>query len=322
LKRVYFVYECEKTDPLFQRALSEVLYLSGEIALGSEDFIPLSEEEKFEDNLRNQDEHKYCLYLLYKVHHFLELIYSVKVLKMGGDFVKDESGLIWLNNISRVQFKNLTINTKDDGRPRNLDNLIRMEDEKVSQELEKHFKDLERREAVKLINNIMQQHFENMKKNAGLDFAEAYYEDDISDEVFSKIHPDAPFKLSDLLKSKLTYSEIKEFIIKNSAQLGKHNKYFYDGKSVKLPTKEHHQGISSKVIPGASIRKSESSIIIKNSVLTSENDRQITLPNLRIPLIKIPNQTRSQSIGDIRTSRLKKHSDTGNGAVTEDLSTG
>lgn len=51
----------------------------------------------------------------------------------------------------------------------------------------------------------MRQHYENAKKSVGVELAEQYYEDDISDEVFSKIHPEAKFKLSDLLKNKLSY---------------------------------------------------------------------------------------------------------------------
>ena len=323
MKRVYFVYENEKSDPLFQRAAIEILHLNGEIPLGSEDYIPLNEEEKFEENLKCENEEKYCLYLLYKIYHYLEMVHAVKILKMGGDFVRDETGLVWVVNISRVQFKNLTINTKEDDKPRNLEQLIKLEDEKVSHELEKHFKDLERREAVKLINNIMQQHFENMKKNIGLDVVEIYYEDDLSDDVFARIHPDAPFKLSELLKSKLTYQEIKDFIIKNASKLIKHNKYYYDGKNVKLPTKDYHQGLTSKLVPGASIRKSESSAIIRNSILSNENDNHTSLKSFKIPPINISKQGRSNSVADLRRGRIYNNGEPNYRVpTTEDISTG
>lgn len=46
----------------------------------------------------------------------------------------------------------------------------------------------------------MHQLYENARKYRN-DFEEIYYDDDISDEAFSMIHPNAKFRLSEVLRS-------------------------------------------------------------------------------------------------------------------------
>ena len=227
MTRVYFVFDNEKNNSLFWRAQNEILFLNGEIPQASEDFISLFEEERFEEELKSQSEENYCLYILFKIAHFLEAMYCTKILRMGGDFIKDDQGLFWLINISRVQYKVLgnfqrseDVGMKyliDDSLP-NYDNL------KSESNPEEELKESERKESIKLLNNIMLQYYELLRK-PGSEFVRAFYEDDISDEVFAKIHLDAPFRLSELLKSKLSFEDIRNFVINNSKQLQKASHY-------------------------------------------------------------------------------------------------
>mmetsp|Transcript_12218 Transcript_12218/g.10516 ORF Transcript_12218/g.10516 Transcript_12218/m.10516 type:complete len:96 (-) Transcript_12218:670-957(-) len=79
----------------------------------------------------------------------------------------------------------------------------------------------------------MRNHYEQAKKNVGIEINENYYEDNISDEAFAKIHPDAKFRFSDLLKNKLSYEEIKDFVSKHADDLGKAHKFYRKGKEVR-----------------------------------------------------------------------------------------
>lgn len=238
--QAFFDYKIDKNDPLFERAKFEILFLNGDLPQASEDYIPLGEEEKFEEDLKNASPKKYCQYLLFKIAHFLEVISYVKVNKMIGDFVKDEFGFYWLINLSKVQYKILSGTGRDEVQTKNVDAFVKEENSRLTVELEAHYRNIERREAVKLLNDIMQQHYESIKKKVNLkNLVENYYEDNISDEVFAKIHPDAPFKLSDLLRNKLKYEEIRDFVIRNCDKL-QGDKYFRDGSTVSKAVKHSH----------------------------------------------------------------------------------
>lgn len=119
LTRVYFVYNREKDNPLFKRAHIEIRYLTGSITRSSDEYISPADELKFEEELRINNEREYCLYILCKIHHFLEVVYDVKIFKMGGDFTKDETGLMWLTNVSRLQYQIVETDAKGDTPMRN-----------------------------------------------------------------------------------------------------------------------------------------------------------------------------------------------------------
>jgi len=109
MQRVYFVYEREKQHLLFERCRIEIQILNKEIPKASQQYIPLHEEERFEEELRETDPQTYYLYLLMKIYHFIEIMHGIRVTKMGADFTQDPFGTIWLMNISRVQYERINI---------------------------------------------------------------------------------------------------------------------------------------------------------------------------------------------------------------------
>lgn len=260
--QAFFAYNIDKKDPLFDRAKLEIQYLNGDLPQASEDYIPLGEEEKFEEDLKNASPKRYCQYLLFKIAHFLEIVSSVRVSKMIGDFVKDEFGFYWLINLSKVQYKILSGNGREENQAKNVDAFVKEENSRLTNELEAHYRNIGRREAVKLLNDIMQQHYESVKKKVNVKFmVENYYEDNISDEVFAKIHPDAPFKLSDLLRNKLKYEEIRDFVIRNCGKL-QGDQYFRDGSTVSKAVKHSHE---SEVLR-YKINQNEDSVMRSSSI--------------------------------------------------------
>lgn len=114
----------------------------------------------------------------------------------------------------------------------------------------------------------MRQHYETTKKNVGLELAENYYDDAISDDVFAKIHPDANFKLSDLLKSKLSYNEIKHFVITHAGDLAKSNQFYHGGKEVRP---------STRAIPSTLSRTTPTLLYAKQSIPNSSVSRTTPL---------------------------------------------
>ena len=266
-QRVYFVHEREKNSPLFSRALVEVRILNGEILRVSEDYISPIDEQKFEEDLKLNNEKNYCLYLLMKIYHFLEIVYGIRVLKMGADFLKDDLGIIWLLNISRLQYKQLEVALKDDAPIRQSDGLLMFEGKDgFAQEVEGRYRDVEMHETVKLLNNILKQHYENIRRVVKSDIPEAYYDEGITDELFIRLHPNAPFKLSELLRSSFTYEEIRAFVLKNARKLLYPNSNVNQGMSPELLAKFSGSSTTPKAVPGVIIKKSEKPMMNVSSV--------------------------------------------------------
>ena len=262
--KVYFLYDKEQDRELFNRAKIEILIINGDIPKASEEYISLGDEEHFEEMLKASNEESFCMYTLYKIVHFLEIIAGVKILRMAAEFVKDEGGFFWLLNLSDVKHVSYQQNVREELQIKNVDKLLQEENNKLSQELEVYYRNLERKEAVKLLNNIMKQHYDAQKKKIGLDdYVESYFNDDISDDLFAKIHPDAPFKLSELLKTKSRYDEIREFILKNTGRLQSERHIREGALVVSKPALRSSQNLSLNQFRG-SLTSRQGSKSIKN----------------------------------------------------------
>jgi len=305
MKRIFFVYVREKDNPLFSRAQNEIAFLNGEIAQASEDYIPISEEEKFEEELKITNFEKFGTYILMKIYHFIYVFYGIQILRMEAEFVMDENGIPWLVNISRVHHKGGPTQIKGEI-SKTVTNVVKDQNDKLTMELEKHFKELERKEAVKLLNTILQQKYENAKRIHGINMLEVYYEDDLNDELFAKIHPDAPFRLSDLLRTELSYEQIREYILKNSNKLLNPNKYINNGKSPAFPTKSSSTDSILK-IPGLTIRQPELGINLSSPTGASVLDKSKNLSGVKTPnsIVRIKPYSRNSSTPLLAKSQLK-----------------
>lgn len=230
--------------------------------------------------------------------------------KFVGEFVKDESGFYWLINISRIQYDLLQERNPEDLHMKNVENIVKEENSKLTTELEAHYKNLERKEAAKLLNDIMQQHYDSMKKNLNFKMIENYYDDNISDDVFHKIHPDAPFKLSELLRCKIKYEDIRDFVVKNCDRL-RGERYYKDGNTISKAVKHYH---SQDHDPNQSIAIKETSfrshsVQRNNSVSYRQNNSSGFLPNMKgMQQSKMGRSTTSVDRGRSRSPSPYKYS--------------
>ena len=119
------------------------MYLNGDIPKASEDFIPVIEEEKFEEEMRIENEEQYCFYVLIKIYHFLEVFHGIKIIKMAGDFVKDDTNLIWLTNISKVSYELKPTKTRDGQAYKDMGEFVKDHNERTHEELEKQYQKIE-----------------------------------------------------------------------------------------------------------------------------------------------------------------------------------
>jgi len=299
LQRVYFVYDREKENPLFRRALQEVRFLNGEIFKASEDYIPPIEEMRFEEELKGKNEKEYCLYLLYKIYHFLFKVHNIKITKMGGDFVRDEGGLVWLINISRVQYEALDVDSDDDLPTKNME---APDKDDLAQRLESHYKEVERIEAIRLLNNILCQHYENIKKYlSGQDLQEVYYEDSLTDEIFLKLHPHAPFGLSDILRSRVSFDKIRTFIINDTRKILYPHRSRDEGKSLELLAKQTYASCPPRIVPGMVIKKHKEEAPNYHHLVPTKIDASLVMRQKERSMLKTP---LTQSMGNHKRLRM------------------
>jgi len=199
MQRVYFVYEKDKKDPLFQRSLLEIRYLNGEIPRASEEFFPLLEEEEFEEKLFQNDPNQYYLYLMMKIHHFVAIMHDVRITKMSGDFVNDNnSGTRWLMNISRVQYENLpkkvepqkeeTQYAKIQSQFQDFENLVIPEPNSAS------LNNPKKAEIVKALNVEIREQYEKLKYHTGMELKNGELDESATLENFVKLYESGAYK--------------------------------------------------------------------------------------------------------------------------------
>eukprot|EP00825_Cyclidium_porcatum_P018528 TRINITY_DN2112_c0_g1_i1.p1 TRINITY_DN2112_c0_g1~~TRINITY_DN2112_c0_g1_i1.p1 ORF type:complete len:345 (-),score=56.19 TRINITY_DN2112_c0_g1_i1:335-1369(-) len=84
---------------------------------------------------------------------------------------------------------------------------------KLPEQLELKFQDRKDSDVIKKFSDLMMQDYEKHKKQLGIENTKKKTNDDeISDEIFAKIHPTYKFKLSELLKGKNNMQQIKQLI--------------------------------------------------------------------------------------------------------------
>ena len=209
MQRVYFVLDRETQHPLFDRASKESQQFHGDILQVSEDYIPVHEEEKFEQELMHSDQNTYCCYLLMKIYHFMETIQGFRILRMGADFVKDRNGAIWLVNICRLQFQSLPNKGKNAIQTRGMSLLGLDVVQRIPEELPDITEDSERKEEVDFLVNMMKSKYEEAKITYGLAKPPRIdCEDDISNNIFSILYPEIPVKLSTILEISTKHEDL------------------------------------------------------------------------------------------------------------------
>ena len=233
MQRVYFVYEREKKDPLFERSRLEISYLNGEIPKASQDHIPLHEEEEFEEQLERKDRAKYHIYILMKIYHFLDIMWNLKIVKMGADFIKDHQGVTWLVNISRLQYEQVqkdaeateqkSMENKAENKAENKNSggeVVYLNGKPMR--ISGRSKSLASSQSYKVMNNAMQQHYDGMKNTLGVNLEESNDEEDkkITREAFVRLNNQtATMKVSDVLPRQFTVDSIRNFYKVSSQKL-------------------------------------------------------------------------------------------------------
>lgn len=104
---------------------------------------------------------------------------------------------------------------------------------------------------------MLSQHYMNIKKTTGFDVHEVYYEEDLTDDMFVRLHPKAPFGLIDILRKRVCYDDIREFLILDTTKLLYPNKAKSGGKNLDVYSKYTYIGSPPRIMPGMILKRVE-----------------------------------------------------------------
>ena len=199
--RVYFFYDEEKSKPLFEKSMKEILYLNGDLAKASEEYIPVAEEELFEFTLRQQNPEQYCLYMVYKIVHYLEIISGVRVRKLVAEFVKDSAGVYWLIDVFKLDYKELGTK-KEEGAASKIS--IEGSLQQIGNSESKIDVVPILPERVAMVGSIGKKNYEKLRNKLNLNnqaIQRKLQEEEDSENTFSYLYPESDFTLRDLQKN-------------------------------------------------------------------------------------------------------------------------
>lgn len=216
--RIYFNYEEDKLKPHFVKSMKEILFLNGELAKASMDYIPIEEEEAFEYSLKASNPKQYCLYTVYKIVHFLEIISKIRVRKLRADFVRDVLGNFWLIDISHLDYQEIK-NKKTSRKVVASEEEVPEIDPERLRELDNKLEANPKLKAkITNVREMIKDHFEKTRIKFGLHDRglERKFRDEIwSEQAFSHFHPETSFTLKEILNGEVNQQKLRKFIQSN-----------------------------------------------------------------------------------------------------------
>lgn len=142
--------------------------------------------------------------------NFIETFHLCRILVMKTSWLIDDLDNLYLMNVSELQhmfYERKYLTTE--GYVKKLQEKAELKLQ-LPEQLEQKFQDRKDSEVIKKFADVMMEDYERHKKQLGIENTKKKTNDDeISDEIFAKIHPTFKFKLSDLLKGNNNIQQIK-----------------------------------------------------------------------------------------------------------------
>ena len=110
--RVKFVYEKEKHKELFAKSLSEICALTNLRPPQEDKELNLADQEsyQFEVDLKKRNFTEYSYFLTYKIVHYIEAFYGMKIEKFIAEYLKDDFNNLWLMNCCHIKSYDPNVN--------------------------------------------------------------------------------------------------------------------------------------------------------------------------------------------------------------------
>lgn len=156
------------------------------------------QEDTAEELLCFEQPEKYCLLLLQRIAYFLEYYCQFELLRMKGEFMKDDNGKIWLTWATKVAVRQMKSKQGQNEKKEGFSYAFNRQE--LMEELESAGEPrLESHEAQRLAK-FMSDHYEVIKTNTGVN---KLFERDPPDlktnEAFARLRPMTPYTFEELL---------------------------------------------------------------------------------------------------------------------------
>jgi hypothetical protein len=224
LIRVEYALEKDSSHLLYQKALDYVLYLKDDQLNEVHGFAEATEEDYYEESLKNKNMYEYCQYSLYKVVHYIEAFTGTKICKMVAEFgLEQATNLVYLVNANKISFKE----TKKDYVLRKIYLSDAETRERINNDLngsKKSFKN----EILTAFQEFMVKTYGHVKATSKITEVEnkdIYSDDSDTDKAFKEINPKAPFNLSDFLQNRVEVPKFVEWLAMRAGVGGNSNVY-------------------------------------------------------------------------------------------------
>lgn len=224
--------------------------------------------------------------MMMKIFHFVQVVHGIKLVKMCGEFVTDAFDVLYLTNVSRLQYQSKGTRLEDENHIKGMSFLNLETEEQCLQEYNETLQDLQRKKEVGVLTDLMQKQYENVKKNLGIDDTLLHHQEDISNNIFSQLYPNAPLKLSMLLKSGPKQANSRHIPSDASFKVSSSPFMQDDERQLNGPVRGIHLGMSK--ITSTAQNSHNSSII---GTLTSRNTIKSRILKLRGDLSTDTNRT-------------------------------
>ena len=158
-----------KQDPLYMRAQNDIAIMNGDIAYYSTDFVSMEDEDIYQEKLKNTNFNDFCRYMFYKIHIFIEKFYSILIIKVYNEFIKDETNCVYYINAFNLKFEAL-----DKGfllGEEFYKNMLNDPVIKETERLRKQYAELQKNELHGLFAKVFYQDYEQLKTNTGFFFS-------------------------------------------------------------------------------------------------------------------------------------------------------
>lgn len=213
-----YIYEREKEKDLFKRSLSDICFLSNMHSPNEDRPMNIMDQEtlQFEIDLKKSDLNDYCYYMTYKIVHYIEAFYGVKISKFIAEYLQDDFNNFWLMNCCHIKYKETAALPEADYILKKVNLIDAEQKNQLVKDLEAFYNKAPKSRKKKIDKNYQRfmANYEQTKEQLGIDLNAKTPEDSFSDNVFKNLNPNNPQTLTNILKNSHK-THLKRYVLQN-----------------------------------------------------------------------------------------------------------
>ncbi len=224
--KIDFDFERDHKKELYEKARDYIYYLTQEREPELEGYDYATEEDYFEEGLKQKDIYEYCQYLNFKLICYLDAYCAARVKSMMSEYAWEESNLVYLINANKIQF--FSAKEMEDYTLKEIFIVNDEEREKVLEKLNNAPKSKSAYQGKVEMLKAFRQYYGEVKKHMGLnpDFDHIALENPQSNEAFKQLNPETSFTLYDVMTDPKEFEKFKAWLHNRAQKVGPQSGFF------------------------------------------------------------------------------------------------